>query len=167
MEVYDFEIWWSAYPKRSGVNPKAAARVVWDRLIKFKQLPPMETMMAATRSFALECVRTKIYGTSFIPHARTWLNQRRFESDEVIAPAIETPTTNPAILPTGYEDAARALIAKIGNARYMAFFGKSKWSNGGSVIKITVPTKFDAQTIEINYAEELERLTGKQVEVMV
>lgn len=164
---YDFEQFWAAFPKRAGVNPKAAARKIWDRLVKFKQMPPMESVMAATRAFALEAVRTKIYGTSYVPHARTWLSQRRFESDEVVVPAVVVSTENAAVLPQGYEDAARALIKQIGNARYMAFFGKAKWSNGGSVIKITVPSAFDRQTIEINYAEELERLTGKQVEVMV
>jgi hypothetical protein len=162
---YDFEQFWAAFPKRAGANPKAAARKIWDRLVKFRQMPPMDQVMTATREFALECVRTKSYGTTFVPHARTWLNQRRFESDAV---TVEAPvvTKHEAVLPAGYEDAARALIKQIGVARYNAFFGKATWSNGGNVIKIKASSRFDAQTIEINYVEELERLTGKTVEVM-
>lgn len=163
---YDFEAFWSSYPKRSGVNPKAAARKIWDRLVKFKQLPPMETLLERTKAYCSECIKTKIYGTTYVPHARTWLSQRRFEPDDVVVTNVTT-TEHPMILPAGYEDAARALIKNIGHARYLAFFGKAKWSNGGDVIKIVVPTKFDAQTIEINYVEELEKLTGKTVEVMV
>jgi hypothetical protein len=163
---YDFEQFWTCYPKRAGVNPKAAARKIWDRLVKFKQLPPMETMLERTKLFASECIKTKIYGTSFVPHARTWLSQRRFEPDDVVVTNVTT-TEHPMVLPAGYEDAARALITKIGSARYQAFFGKAIWSNGGDVIKIKASSRFDAQTIAMNWQEELERLTGKNVEVVL
>ena len=162
---YDFEQFWSAYPKRAGVNPKAAARKIWDRLVKFKQLPPMEEMLVRTRAYCNECTKTKIYGTSFVPHARTWLSQRRFEPDDVVVTNVVS-TEHPMVLPAGYEDAARALIKQIGSAKYQAFFGKAKWSNGGNVIKITASSRFDAQTIAMNYQEELERLTGKSIEVL-
>lgn len=162
----DFERWWAAMPKRQGCNPKAEARKVWDRLVRFKQLPPIDELMATTRAYALECVNTKIYGTSFVPHARTWLNQRRFESDAVLPQALPTPTQHPMILPIGYEDYARALIAEIGVPAYTAWFGKVKWSNGGDVIKIQCANAFDRSRIQANYVIPLERLTGKQVEVM-
>lgn len=165
---HDFELFWACYPKRSGANPKAEARKVWDKMLSKGQLPPMEELLRATQIFASQCGREKITGTQFVPHARTWLNQRRFESDAaVVIPAPITPQVDmSSVLPAGYESAAKALIKEIGQARYLAFFGKAKWSNGGPTIRIEVPSAFDRQTIEINWADRLEQLTGKTIEVM-
>lgn len=72
-----FETWWSHYPKRPN-NPKQAARVVWDRLDKAGTLPPLRDMIAAADRYTDYCRREKIE-PRFIAHARTWLNQQRWQ----------------------------------------------------------------------------------------
>lgn len=159
----DFERFWKCYPSRPG-NPKLPAQQVWEKLEKAKALPPIEDMIFAVAAYYKHCVKIGSLKTEYVAHARTWLNQKRWEAwmPEMRA-ALEQPCA--AVLPVGYEDAARALIAEIGAPAYMAWFGKVKWSNGGDVIRIQCQSAFDRQRIEANYVVALERLTGKHVEV--
>ena len=158
----DFEQFWSEYPRREG-NPKAPARQEWERLRKSGALPDLPTMILAARAYTRHCAKERKLNTPLVAHTRTWLHQRRWEA---FLPQAEAKVqTSAAVLPEGYEDAARKIIEQIGAARYMAYLGKAKWSNGGDVIRLQVATSFDRQTILINYQETLEKLTGKQVEV--
>lgn len=160
-----FEQFWRAYPTRPG-NPKAPAKKVWDGLAKKKELPPIDQLLKAVAAYYAHCVKIGSLKTEYVAHARTWLNQKRWEAwMPEVREAITQP--NPAVLPSGYEDAARALIEKIGANRWTMFFGKAQWSNGGDIIKIKVATGFERNVIEANYVADLERLTGKQIEVLV
>ena len=163
---YDFELFWRSYPSRGGgnANPKQPARVIWDRLVKRDELPPMAEMITLTQRFCKQCVSNKSYGTPYVPHARTWLSQMRWEGNEGPVPA-PTLTVNPSVLPLGYEDVARKLIESIGQAKYMAWFGQAQWSNGGDTIRIKVLSNYERNTIEQQYKADLERLTGKTIEV--
>lgn len=70
-----FERFWKAYPRRPD-NPKAAARQVFERRVREGADP--DAIVRAAAVFAARVVDRKL-GDIFIPHARTWLSQRRWE----------------------------------------------------------------------------------------
>lgn len=70
-----FERFWAAYPKRTP-NPRAAAAREFARLCRHDRAEA-ELLIVAAGAFAAECRRLAIK-PEFIPHARTWLSQRRY-----------------------------------------------------------------------------------------
>lgn len=70
-----FDAFRAAYPARVP-NPWSPARTIFDKLIK-TGVSAADLVVAAKR-YAAECAELKI-APDFIPHARTWLSQRRFE----------------------------------------------------------------------------------------
>ena len=85
-----FEAFWAAYPRRPD-NPKAAARVVFERRVR-EGADPAAIVGAAGR-YAAAVVARKL-DAPFIPHARTWISQRRYEDypEDVQASAPVEPT---------------------------------------------------------------------------
>ena len=83
-----FERFWAAYPRRPD-NPKAAARQVFERRIRAGA--DAEAIVGAAGRYADQVAATKL-DPKFIPHARTWLSQARYEDypEDVPAPADET-----------------------------------------------------------------------------
>lgn len=78
-----FEAFWIAYPPREGVRTgKQAARTAW-RHVAESDLP---ALMAALERLKRTKQWTRDDG-KFIPHASTFLNQRRWEDDPAPAPA--------------------------------------------------------------------------------
>jgi hypothetical protein len=90
-----FDRFWSAYPKRPD-NPKAPARALFAKLVKGGVDP--EGLIAAATNYAA-FTRSSIKDPVFIPHARTWLSQGRFEDywpdAEASAPATEPSPEHP------------------------------------------------------------------------
>jgi hypothetical protein len=78
-----FGRFWDAYPVRPE-NPKAAAREVFCRRVR-EGADPEEIVAAAGRYAAY--VKQAGKESHFIPHARTWLSQRRWEDFSAPAPA--------------------------------------------------------------------------------
>lgn len=75
-----FEEFWKQYPRKECKKP---ARLVWDRLTKDQQ-------QAALDALPNHCRRWMVKGTDseFIPHARTWLYQERWEDEIQITETI-------------------------------------------------------------------------------
>jgi uncharacterized protein YdaU (DUF1376 family) len=71
----DFEEFWKSYPKREGPNPKQPAKLVYDRLLA--KGAKHELIMHALAAHRNEHPNP----TRFVPHARTWLSQHRFEDE--------------------------------------------------------------------------------------
>ena len=71
-----FNDFWTTYPQRKGCNPKAAARTKWDAAIKSGVDP--EIIINAAKAYRDEVKEENNLGTSFVCHARTWLNQKRY-----------------------------------------------------------------------------------------
>jgi len=69
----DFETFWKAYPRRVG---KGAAFEVWEK----KEHPEVAVVVAAVEAQA-KSDQWKKEGGKFIPHPRTWLNQKRWDDD--------------------------------------------------------------------------------------
>jgi hypothetical protein len=89
--VEAFERFWSAYPKRSGSNPKAPAHAKFVRCVARGCDP--ESLIAAARAYAKE-LGPKV-GTEFVAMATTWLNQQRWQDySTVIKPGalFQDPT---------------------------------------------------------------------------
>lgn len=77
-----FETFWIAYPPREGVRTgKQAARAAWKRVSEADVAP----LMAALERLKRTKQWTRDDG-KFIPHASTFLNQRRWEDDPAPAP---------------------------------------------------------------------------------
>lgn len=77
-----FEAFWSAFPKKTG---KGAAAKAWE-----KQRPPLGAVLESLRWQVGQPQWTKDRG-QFIPHAATWLNQRRWEDEPFNPPQDLTP----------------------------------------------------------------------------
>lgn len=73
----DFERWWSHHPKKVG---KRKALVLWKRLRKAKELPPVEDMIAALDKQVKSGDWTRD-GGQYIPHPTTYLNRGGWEDD--------------------------------------------------------------------------------------
>lgn len=87
-----FERFKAAYPVRP-VNPWAPARAIFERLVKSGE--DADDLVGSARAFAADCAKLKT-DPMFIPHARTWLAQRRFEDFAPIPePQLEVAPPHP------------------------------------------------------------------------
>ncbi len=71
-DVCEFENFWTAYPRKQGTS-KPKARDAFRKLDPGEQKQALATVGAFARSVAQTEER-------YVPHAATWLNQRRFET---------------------------------------------------------------------------------------
>jgi hypothetical protein len=84
-----FERFWAAYPSRPD-NPKAAARQVFERRVREGADP--EVIVAAAGRYRAFVASRKL-DSIYIPHARTWLSQRRWE--DYAEATVEAPSWAP------------------------------------------------------------------------
>ncbi|WP_330983636.1 MULTISPECIES: hypothetical protein [Enterobacterales] len=79
-----FESAWSAYPKRSGSNPKNRAQESWNARLKEGVLP--ETMIQGTERYRLFCDSEKTTGTKFVMQAQRFFGtSREFDNEWAVA----------------------------------------------------------------------------------
>lgn len=80
-----FEVFWKAYPKRDGSNPKSPARI---RFLAASKDTPADQIIAAARIYASSITGDR----KFVAQAITWLNQKRYldteQQEEVVDPAL-------------------------------------------------------------------------------
>ncbi len=72
-----FEEFWAMYPRRIGDNPKKPARTKFDLLVRDGIDP--ERIVAAAEVYRMKMQAERKFDTPFVPMARTWLHQHRFE----------------------------------------------------------------------------------------
>lgn len=84
----EFEAFWTAYPRKLNCSKLMAFRS-WNRLDEDDQAQAM----AALPTF---CCMMRGKEEQFIPHATTWLNQKRFETIAIPAsvPSAEPPSVD-------------------------------------------------------------------------
>lgn len=80
----EFERFWAVYPRKVG---KGAAWAAWQKLRPSPQL--MERIISVTLLYT-QTPQWKKEGGQFIPHAQTFLNQRRFDD----TPEVASPTSS-------------------------------------------------------------------------
>jgi hypothetical protein len=71
----EFETFWLAYPRKMNCSKLMAFRA-------WKKLDPGEQLQAA-RALVTFCNSCRGKEEQYIPHAATWLNQRRFETVQI------------------------------------------------------------------------------------
>jgi hypothetical protein len=69
----DFEIFWTAYPRKTG---KGAA---WQEWLKLKPSQPLQEKILKCIGDACNCLDWKRDNGQYIPHPKTWLHQRRWD----------------------------------------------------------------------------------------
>lgn len=69
----DFDLFWSAYPKRKGTNPKKPARDKFARLVRDGVDAAM--ILRGAQNYARHMESTGAAGTPYVKQAITWLNQ--------------------------------------------------------------------------------------------
>ena len=69
----EFSLWWKTYPRKDGSKRKAFQ--LWTKIIK--EEINHQKLLELTNIFKSSMSKTDM---KFIPHATTWLNQRRFET---------------------------------------------------------------------------------------
>jgi hypothetical protein len=125
-----FEGFWAAWVSRPE-NPKAAARLVFERRVR--EGVDATAIVAAAGRYAAFCAKTKKDGP-FIPHARTWLSQRRYEDyfeDASASAAAARPTP---------EHPLAWLKPKIGNAAWASWIAQLAVETRDETTTITART---------------------------
>lgn len=100
----DFAEFWQAYPRRDGPNPKKPAREKFGSAVKHGTLP--SEILAGATAYRAECERKGKIGTEFIPHAATWLHQRRWEEYAIDDPPPPDGPQYPAATAMMADDSA-------------------------------------------------------------
>ena len=95
-----FDEFWTAYPKRTGSNPKEPARKSYLKATGSGDVSPVE-LLAATKRFAAS---DHARDPQFVPMASTWLNQKRWQ---------EYANGNALVAPAGEVVQIRSLVERI------------------------------------------------------
>ena len=72
----EFQIFWNFYPRKSGSKRKAS--ILYDQIVNKHQEIDARSLLQVVRVFAEANEKSD---QKFIPHASTWLYQRRFETN--------------------------------------------------------------------------------------
>jgi len=126
--VVAFEAFWNVYPKRPD-NPKAAARLVFERRVREGADPTVIVAAAGRYAVFVEVMKVD---SPFIPHARTWLSQRRWE-DYPEPPAAPAPRET-AVHPLGW------LGAVIGADAFASWVAPTSVQVDDTSVVIAAPT---------------------------
>lgn len=153
-----FEAFWKAYPARRP-NPKVLAREAF--LAVAAELTDPEMLARAAQRFAEECRREKIE-PGFVPHARTWLKQRRFE-DYPDPPEADAPAQPAQADPRG--PLCAALLAQgMTLPEYTAWIEPLVITlvgqDSGQVAVAAAPSRLIADRVREQHAAQLARALG-------
>lgn len=150
-KVAAFDRFWAAYPYRKE-NPKAPARLVFAKLLECGE--DAEALIAAASRYARFCAAEKIKST-FIPHARKWLNQRYFED-------YMTDPDAPASAPSGPspEHPLAALYAVVGEGPWLSYFAPLTIDTSVSPARIIASTRFALDKLQRDYRRQIEAILG-------
>lgn len=79
-----FEEFWTEYPQRAGGSPKAPALKSFAKALATGQKYEIDreaasAIVGGAKRFAADCRSRGKIGTEYVPHAATWLNQKRWQ----------------------------------------------------------------------------------------
>jgi hypothetical protein len=147
-----FAAFWAAYPLRRP-NPRAAAAVVFARVLRQGNLRP-EQLVAAARAYAAE-VQERGIAEAYIPHARTWLHRGYYL--DYLAPA---DTTAPGPVPAPPEPVHYlwpAMRQHMDAATFRAWLGKCTVADVNGGWRLIAPSAFVAARIRGEYLAPLHQ----------
>lgn len=149
-----FERFWAAYPRRPE-NPKAAARAVFGRLLLAGVDP--EAIVAGAAAYAALC-RREAKDPKFIPHARTWLSQRRFEDYQ-----DEAPASAPAGEPSPEPHPLAWLLAEIGEEAWRSWIAPLRVETTADGARVVARTGFALDRVRRDWGRRIETHYGQVV----
>ena len=81
----DFEVFWSAFPKRKGSNPKKTALAKY--ILAREKGVSGEALLSSATAYARQCKDQGMENTPYIAQAVTWLNQERWNDEPPVKKA--------------------------------------------------------------------------------
>lgn len=146
-----FEAFWKAYPTRRP-NPKAIARLAFQRAVD--EGADAAQLARAAERFAEEVRREKIEPT-FVPHARTFLAQRRYEDypDPPPAQASERSAEEDPIR-------ARLLASGMSLAEWTAWIEPLEISVDAATARCIAPSRLIAERVAQQHLRQLATALG-------
>lgn len=155
-----FERFWRAYPDRKP-NPKAPAAATFQELERAGE--DAEGIIQAAGRFAAEC-RKLDTKSDFIPHARTWLAQRRFE-DYLGADADVGEEGARQADDVSADPLFRAVSGDITPVEYGRWIKPLEIEIENGVAIVTAPSRFHADWVRNHYGDRLRRALGRRIEI--
>lgn len=160
----EFEALWVAYPRRQN-NPKKAARDEYIKLGKKNDLPSLDEILRAARSYGAYCERQGFVRDKdrLIAQTRTWLHGMRWQEwltpvDDAPAETIDMDTV-PEVL--------RAFAERIGPNAWRMIFADCRISCSETQIVFRLRSGVIGNKIEFEYGPMIERMTGLEMDVEV
>ncbi len=146
-----FERFWDAYPRRRH-SPKAAARSSFFRRAD-EGVDPDE-MVRAAGVFARAMKDDRI-DAEFIPYAKTWLNQRRYENYlEDPAVAAETPQPRP-------DHPLAGLLDAVGRDSFTSWLQPLDVHVETERLRVVAPNRFTGEQARARFGALIEEAFGK------
>jgi hypothetical protein len=150
-----FSAFMEAYPPRVP-NPRAPAEMIFRKIVTAKMNPVQpDDLIRAAQAYREE-VRKLEMDLKFVPHARTWLMQRRFE--DYLPSGQAESITPPSLRDPPQELWQQALCQVFGVSVYQGWFAKCALSCDRNGAILSAPTRFSADYIQNNFLEELLRI---------
>lgn len=152
-----FGRFWAAYPVRQD-NPKKAALAAFDGLVS--RGVEAEALIRAADAYRAY-VRASGMDPKFIPHARTWLSQERFEDyltvpDAPVSAQAAAPGPNP-------EHPLSALHAEVGAAVWLSYFAPASIEIGENQAVVTAATRYACDKLERDFGQRIRAVLGVPV----
>lgn len=176
----EFEMFWKSYPRRRP-NPKPEAQDAFLAAIALKDpRATPETLVAAATRFAEECRRESV-DPVFIPHARTWLNKRRF-LDYLAEPAREgldsslpsSGSTRGPTRPLAGDPRLHPLAEHMGRTTYDTWIAPLEITEhppvkpgGRGLVRVIAPNPTHRDWVRNHYGDALRRVLGHPPEYTV
>lgn len=146
-----FALFWAAYPVRAD-NPKKPALVAFAELVA--RGVEAEALVRAAKAYEA-FVRSSGMDRKFVPHARTWLNQERFD-DYLTAPGSSD------LAPSGPnpKHPLAALYVQVGEAAWRSYFEPTTVEIGPDATVVTTATAYARDKLQRDYGRDISELLG-------
>lgn len=145
-----FDRFWAAYPAPLDNPKKPAARVFADLLAAGVD---GEALVQAAGAFAAHVRKNRIE-RQFIPHARTWLNQERYEDWIKDVPA-SAPATGPSP-----EHPLACLQAEVGPGPWASYFAPATVERTAAGVRLVAATAYARNKLRDEWGRQIVAVLG-------
>lgn len=146
-----FARFWAAYPERVDNPRKPALRVFADLVGAGVDAEVLVRAASAYRAH----VKANATAQKFIPHARTWLNQDRYEEWM----AADVPASAPDAGPNP-EHPLFPLFDMVGRDRWASYIAPLIVSHTADGVVIAAPTNFALSRVRDGWGRDIEAVLG-------
>lgn len=153
-----FALFWNAYPAPLENPKKPALRVFAELVGAGVDAAALARAADAYKAF----VRANAIPAKFIPHARTWLNQGRFE-DWMTADAPASALNAGDDAGPSPEHPLFPLFDSVGPARWASYFAPLVIAREADGIHVVAQTRFALDRLRRDWGRDIEGLLGAVV----